>query len=52
MSVCEENPDRKKKTKKKQKQLRVRKFWGLIPTFVEVTGSKTGWGSLFAPNQS
>ena len=50
VSVCEENPDRKKKTKKNK--IRVRKFLGLIPTFVEVTGSKTGRGNLFAPNQS
>ena len=25
-------------------KLKVRKFWGLIPTFVEVTGEKTGRG--------
>ena len=32
-------------------KLKVRKFWGLIPTFVEVTGEKLvgGWG-LFGPS--
>ena len=29
-------------------KLKVRKFWGLIPTFVEVTGGKVV-GDLFAP---
>ena len=29
----------------KGSKLKVRKFWGLIPTFVEVTGEKlVGWG--------
>ena len=28
--------------------LKVRKFWGLVPTFLEVPGGKTGRGSLFA----
>ena len=29
----------------KRLKLKVRKFWGLIPTFVEVTGEKlVGWG--------
>ena len=27
-------------------KLKVRKFWGLIPTFVEVTGEKGGQGGL------
>ena len=30
-------------------KLTVRKFWGLIPTFVEVTGEKLV-GGLFAPS--
>ena len=30
-------------------KLKVRQFWGLIPTFVEDTGEKTGRGGLFAP---
>ena len=29
-----------------------RKFWGLITTFVEVTGEKLVWGGLFAPPSS
>ena len=29
-------------------KLKFRKFWGLIPTFVEVTG-ETGRGGLFTP---
>ena len=32
----------------KRLKLKVRKFWGLIPTFVEVTGKKLV-GSLFGP---
>ena len=33
-------------------KLKVRKFWGLIPTFAEVTGEKLveGGGELFAPH--
>ena len=30
-------------------KLKVRKFWGLLPTFVEVTGEKLV-GGLFAAN--
>ena len=30
-------------------KLKVRKFWELIPTFVEVTGEKPVGGGLFAP---
>ena len=30
-------------------KLKVRKFWGLIPTFVEVTGEKLVGKGLFAP---
>ena len=30
---------------------KVRKFWGLIPTFVEVTGENLVVGGLFAPPQ-
>ena len=30
-------------------KLKVRKFWGLIPTFVEVTGEKLVAGALFGP---
>ena len=37
------------KKRQKKNKIRVRKFWGLIPTFAEVTGSKTGRGNLFAP---
>ena len=34
----------------KDLKLKVRKFWGLIPTFVEVTGEKVA-GDLFgSPN--
>ena len=34
-------------------KLKVRKFWGLISTFVEVTGEKLiGGGGLFAPAPS
>ena len=33
----------------KQFKLKVRKFLGLIPTFVEVTGEKMVGGGLFAP---
>ena len=29
--------------------LKVTKFWGLIPTFVKVTGGKLIGGGLFAP---
>ena len=29
-------------------KLKVRKFWGIIPTFVEVTGEKLIGGGLFA----
>ena len=29
-------------------KLNARKFWGLIPTFVEVTGEKLVWG-FFGP---
>ena len=32
----------------KRLKLKVRKFWGLISTFVEVTEKKIGWG-LFPP---
>ena len=32
-------------------KLKVRKFWGLVTTFVDVTGEKlVGVGGLFAPN--
>ena len=32
-------------------ELKVRKLWGLIPTFVEVTGEKlVSGGGLFAPS--
>ena len=31
-------------------KLKVRKFWGLIPTFVEVTGEKLVGGGLFVPH--
>ena len=31
-------------------KLKVRKFWWLIPTFVEVAGGKTGGRSFFAPH--
>ena len=36
----------------KRLELKVRKFWGLIPTFVEVTGEKlvVGGGRGFAPH--
>ena len=36
----------------KRLELKVRKFWGLIPTFVEVTGEKlvVGGGGGFAPH--
>ena len=38
------------KKRQEKNKLRVRKFWGLIPIFVEVTGLKTGrGGDLFAP---
>ena len=30
-------------------KLKARKFWGLIPTFIEVTGEKLVGGGLFAP---
>ena len=30
---------------RKELKLKVRKFWGLIPTFVEVTWEKLVWGS-------
>ena len=30
-------------------KLKVRKFWGIIPTYVEITGEKLV-GSLFAPS--
>ena len=33
----------------KGSKLKVRKFWGLIPTFVEVTGEKTSSGAFLAP---
>ena len=29
-----------------KKKIKVRKFFGLISTFVEVTGEKLGWGEL------
>ena len=29
-------------------KLKVRKFWGLVPTFVEVVGKKTGRGAFSA----
>ena len=35
----------------KKLKLKVRKFWGLIPTFVEVTGEKmVGGGGAFYPH--
>ena len=37
----------------KRSKLKVRKFWELIPTFVQVTGKKIGregGGGLFAPS--
>ena len=34
----------------KESKLKVRKFWGLIPTFVEITGEKLAGGTLFAPS--
>ena len=37
----------------KRLKLKVRKFWGLIPTFVEITGEKlVGGAGLFAPPPS
>ena len=33
----------------KRLKLKVRKFWGLIPTFVEVTGEKLVGGSFWSP---
>ena len=33
----------------KRSKLKVRKFWELIPTFVEVTGEKLVGGGLFTP---
>ena len=30
-------------------KIKVRKFFGLIPTFVEITGQKTGGRGPFAP---
>ena len=33
-------------------KLKCRKFWGLISTFVEVTGEKLVVGGLFAPHPS
>ena len=36
---------------RKELKLKVRKFWGLILTFVEVTGEKTGRGP-FCPTPS
>ena len=34
----------------KRLKLKVRKFWGVIRTFVEVTGEKTGRGGAKAPS--
>ena len=35
----------------KELKLKVRKFWGLIPTFVEITGGKlVVGGGIFAPS--
>ena len=33
-------------------KLKVKKFWGLIPTFIEITGEKLVQGDLFAPSPS
>ena len=32
-------------------KLKIRQFWGLIPTFVEVTGKKLVGGSFYSPIQ-
>ena len=33
----------------KELKLKLRKFWGLIPMFVEVTGEKSGRGGSLPP---
>ena len=33
----------------KRLKLKVKRFWGLIPTFVEVTGEKLEEGDLLSP---